>query len=223
MEGFLETPYDLQGKDVSDLLSKRRPRRRRALSPDTDDDEEPKRRREKKKKEDKQYKSATFIEDSDAEYGDIDKFLEKERVLRERMASTAAASGKVATMKATGTKKRRRRREETVIGKKRKGREELAKTGKDDKDEPSEESDGAKSAAASPEPVDRASPPKRLSRPRPRPRPRQTFRAKTSDSGAVSEQGSPGHHQSDGESPGETGESTKTMRRRNRMVVSDDE
>ena len=220
MERFLETPYDLQGKDVSDLLSKRRPRRRRPLSPDTDDDDddddEPKRRREKKKKEDKQYKSATFIEDSDAEYGDIDTFLEKERVLRERMASVAAASGKVATMKATGTKKRRRRREETVIGKKRKERGELAKSGKDDEDDPSEGSDGAKSAASSPEPVDRAPALKRLSRPRPRPR--QTFRAKASESGA-----SPGPHQSDGETPGETGESTKTMRRRNRMVVSDDE
>jgi len=149
VERFLETPYDLKGKDASELLSKRRTRRQRALSPDTDtdtgEDKPPKKRREKKRKENEQYKSATFIEDSDAEYGDIDAFLEKEKVLRERMAVASATNGKIATMKATGTKKRRRKGTSTA-SKKRKGHEETAQADSDQDlgdHNSSKESDGA--------------------------------------------------------------------------------
>ena len=60
---------------------------------------------EKKKKETEIYKSAQFIEDSDAEYGDMETFLEKEKAIRTR--AEAAGTGS-ATMKPTGTKKRRR-------------------------------------------------------------------------------------------------------------------
>lgn len=118
---FLETPFDLDGKKASSLLSKkRRRRRRRAPSPDSeedaenDDDEPKKRRKEKKKKEKEQYKSAQFIEDSDGEYGDMDSFLEKEKVLRHRVALAGAEAEtsqdiRPPGMRAHGMKKRRGR------------------------------------------------------------------------------------------------------------------
>ncbi|KAF8961410.1 timeless protein-domain-containing protein [Flammula alnicola] len=117
---FLETPFDLDGKKASELLSKkRRRRRRRSPSPDSDDgallsgDAPRKRKRkEKKKKEKEQYKSAQFIEDSDQEYGGMEAFLEKERAQREKAALAATAVGvtdRPVTMKANGTKKRRRK------------------------------------------------------------------------------------------------------------------
>ncbi|KAF9531181.1 timeless protein-domain-containing protein [Crepidotus variabilis] len=113
---FLEMPFNLDGKKVSQLLSKkRRRRRRRSPSPscENDSDGEPKRskRRERKKKEKEIYKSAQLIEDSDAEYGDMDTFLEKEKEARQRaiLAAEAAGTSRPATMKATGTKKRRKK------------------------------------------------------------------------------------------------------------------
>lgn len=128
---FLATPFDLDGKKVSDFLNKkRRRRRRRSPSPDSDADlssgDEPRRkkRKEKKIKEKEQYKSAQFIQDSDEEYGDMDAFLEKERLQRERMslgAVSADGPSRLPTMKATGTKKRRRKGGEQPKSKKRKG------------------------------------------------------------------------------------------------------
>lgn len=113
---FLQSPINLDVKQASQLLSKkRRRRRRRSPSPGSDDDasvDEPRRekRKEKKKKEKEIYKSAQFIEDSDVEYGDMEAFLEKEKVARERatLAAEAAGTDRPATMKPTGTKKRRR-------------------------------------------------------------------------------------------------------------------
>jgi len=114
---FLESPFKLDGKKASDLLSKkRRRRRRRSPSPDPDDDavlsgDQPRRKKnkEKKKKEKEIYKSAQFIQDSDEEYGNMDAFLEKERVQRERanLAASTVGTSRPPTMKATGTKKRR--------------------------------------------------------------------------------------------------------------------
>ena len=118
---FLENPIDLEGKKASQLLSKKRRRRRRRPSPSPDPDasesegEEPRKRKEKKKKEKQQYKSAQFIEDSDAEMEDMETFLEKEKALRERTALLAASTGHVATMRPTGTKKRRKRAEEDGV------------------------------------------------------------------------------------------------------------
>ncbi|KAG6889904.1 hypothetical protein C0992_003697 [Termitomyces sp. T32_za158] len=117
IDQFLESPIDLQGKKASDLLGKkRRRRRRRSPSPQSDsddvlDDDGPRRKKkEKKKKEKQQYKSAQFIEDSDEEYGDIEAFLEKEKVMREKAQQAAEASGvQISNMKAQGTKKRRRK------------------------------------------------------------------------------------------------------------------
>ncbi|KDR76874.1 hypothetical protein GALMADRAFT_245966 [Galerina marginata CBS 339.88] len=129
---FLETPFDLQGKRASEFLSKkRRRRRRRSPSPGSEDGallsgDEPRRkkRKEKKTKEKEQYKSAQFIEDSDEEYGDMDAFLAKEKLQRERASLAAGLEGsnRPPTMKPTGTKKRRRKAGEQVSKtKKRKG------------------------------------------------------------------------------------------------------
>ncbi|KAJ3565991.1 hypothetical protein NP233_g7283 [Leucocoprinus birnbaumii] len=119
IDQFLETPFDLEGKKASSLLSKKRRRRRRAPSPDSEEDadigdDEPRRKRkEKKKKEKEQYKSAQFIEDSDEEYGDMDAFLQREKVLRDRVALAGAEAASQAIrppgMRAHGMKKRKRR------------------------------------------------------------------------------------------------------------------
>ena len=133
---FLENPLDLEGKKASQLLSKKRRRRRRRRSPSPDPDasepegEEPRKRKEKKKKEKQQYKSAQFIEDSDAEMEDMETFLEKEKALRERTALLAASTGHVATMRPTGTKKRRKQAADDGGAKKRrrKGKGKEAET-----------------------------------------------------------------------------------------------
>ncbi|KAJ3842021.1 timeless protein-domain-containing protein [Lentinula raphanica] len=114
---YLETPFNLEGKKATQFLTKQaRRRRRRVVSTDSDADEneeEPQKRKkkEKKKKEEVLYKSAQFIEDSDAEYGDLDSFLELEKQRRAKAENAAAAlgSGKSGTMKTAGTKKRRRK------------------------------------------------------------------------------------------------------------------
>ena len=134
IDQFIANPINLDGKKASQLLSKqtRRLRHRRKPSPISSEDEaglsdnEPRRKKkEKKNNEQKQYKSAQFIEDSDTEYGDIEAFLEKEKVLRQKAMDAAAAAGIVdrpVGMRATGTKKRRRRiGDEGKGGKRRKG------------------------------------------------------------------------------------------------------
>ena len=164
---FLETPIDLDGERASSLLhKKRRRRRRRSPSPDSQSEGEPRRktRKEKKKKEKEQYKSAQFIEDSDAEYGDMDAFLEREKLQREK-ASLAAASvslNRPSNMKATGTKKRRRKGEIASASKKRKE----APTSDEDKAD-SSDSD----VAIDPE----GNQPNSAHRPKPRPRPRPSL------------------------------------------------
>ncbi|KAI0089435.1 timeless protein-domain-containing protein [Irpex rosettiformis] len=115
---FMENPIDLGDKKASQMLVKKRRRRRAVRKAQSDSEEEDaeedqprrKKRKEKKKKEDKQYKSAQFIEDSDLDDDVLEAFMEKEKALREKMALESVTSGKVATMKATGTKKRRSRR-----------------------------------------------------------------------------------------------------------------
>ena len=115
VDQFLKNPIDLEGKKVSEMLSKKTRRRRRRRSPslgsdvELPDDEPRRHKMEKKKKEEKKYKSAQFIEDSDEEYGDMEAFLEREKLVREKTARAAAESGKIATMRATGAKKRRKK------------------------------------------------------------------------------------------------------------------
>ncbi|KAG8216231.1 timeless protein-domain-containing protein [Butyriboletus roseoflavus] len=121
VDQFLKNPIDLEGKKASEMLSKKTRRRRRRRSPslgsdvELPDDEPRRRKKAKKTKEEKMYKSAQFIEDSDEEYGDMEAFLEKEKVLREKTARAAVESGKIATMRATGTKKRRKKGKDAVL------------------------------------------------------------------------------------------------------------
>ncbi|KAF5339101.1 hypothetical protein D9611_011155 [Ephemerocybe angulata] len=120
---FLESPFELGGKKASELMQKkrrRRTRRQRSASASGDEgdgalSDAPARRqkRKKKEKEQVQYKSAQFIEDSDEEYGDMEAFMERERVQREKAQLAAALGGdtsKPLGMKAKGTKKRRKRK-----------------------------------------------------------------------------------------------------------------
>ena len=79
--GYLDVPYDLEGRNVWDLVEKKRKRvtrrrRRKAESGSEGEEEEDeeaaerkKKKKERKKQEKQQYKSAQFIEDSDEEMG----------------------------------------------------------------------------------------------------------------------------------------------------------
>lgn len=105
---FLESPIDLQGKKASELL-KKKPRKRRPRPPEVDESGEPLAKKERKKKEVQKYKSATMIEDSDADEDEWAAFFEREKKLAEKSALAAATSGTSGTMRATGTKKRKRK------------------------------------------------------------------------------------------------------------------
>ncbi|KAF8513196.1 timeless protein-domain-containing protein [Gautieria morchelliformis] len=123
---FLEKPLDLEGTKAAQLLRKKTRRRARRREPsseaesDAEDEDVPK-RKARRKKEEVHYKSAQFIEDSDAELGDDEEFFQREAALRARTA-LAAAEGRSANMKSTGTKKRKTRKEAEGRGqKKRRG------------------------------------------------------------------------------------------------------
>lgn len=142
IEQFIANPISLDGKKASQLLIKqtRRSRRRRKLSPSedeatlSDNDERRNERNKKKNKEKKQYKSAQFIEDSDAEYGDVEAFLEKEKILRQKALDAATEAGIVdrpVGMRAKGTKKRRRRIGDEGKGRKRRKGETTPQEGQD--------------------------------------------------------------------------------------------
>ncbi|KAF8064919.1 timeless protein-domain-containing protein [Lyophyllum atratum] len=233
IEQFLETPIDLEGKKASELLGKKRRRRRRRRSPspasgdddvDALDDDEPRRkkRKEKKTKEKEQYKSAQFIEDSDEEYGDIEAFLEKERIMREKAETAAATSGgaKVGTMKAHGTKKRRRKVGNDSGNKKRKGEQPATTTVTEhnatDADT-SHEDDQEIGVAVSPDSPP-APPP-----PRPKPRPIAKRALSTSPSSDAGEM--PAQDTQTNLSPSVTraGTAGNSHPRRNRMVISDED
>ncbi|KAH9851033.1 timeless-domain-containing protein [Lenzites betulinus] len=211
---FLETPIDLAGKSADSLLSKRRRRVRRRRSPTPDSDAEdaprPSKKKERKKKEAQQYKSAQFIEDSDAEYGDMEAFFEREKALRERTAALAAATGQVsATMRARGTRKRRRNgKDGDGAGKKR--RKRGTKEGEDgdaDDDVEAEKTRGSDESSDESE-LDAFGSPKRgrseptpdsglpsaaasKERPKPKPKPRPRGRAKAGNTQAEDKLSSP--------------------------------
>ncbi|KAG8903574.1 Topoisomerase 1-associated factor 1 [Tulasnella sp. 403] len=124
IDQFIKEPLDLKGKKAADLLSKRRARRttrrrrRRHASDGSSDEvdlsdmENPSRKakRTRKAKEQETYKSAQFIEDSDAALTDDDKFFAREQEIRDK-AQAAADAGIVAptNMAPTGTKKRKKK------------------------------------------------------------------------------------------------------------------
>ncbi|GJJ14718.1 hypothetical protein Clacol_008985 [Clathrus columnatus] len=179
---FLENPIDLNGKKSSQFLSKKtRRRRRRAPSEEPqslseEDPEQPALKKTRRKKEQAQYKSAQFIEDSDAELGDDEEFFKKEAALRER-AALSAADEIHAGMKPSGTKKRKSTARSGDKGKKRRKNS----TGEETRSEglgrmkDSSESDGSESSETE-EIIELGRSDKfsaeLTSRPRPKPRPR---------------------------------------------------
>ncbi|TFK80719.1 timeless-domain-containing protein [Polyporus arcularius HHB13444] len=211
---YLETPIDLEGKKAADMLTKkkRRRRRRRDPTPDPDDDTQLRKKKEKRIKEKQQYKSAEFIVDSDAEMGDMEEFLAKERALRQRASALAAATGQVSTMRARGTKKRRRKGKDEKGGKKRRKRGIDGNDASDAESDPDREkgkeksgsdSDGSELDAlgspkrAASEVTPDTSPPadganEDLPKPKPRPRPRPKARVSNASSPDVAGSPSPG-------------------------------
>lgn len=222
---FLETPFNLEGKKASQLISKKTRRRRRVKAPESDadegdEDETRQRKKEKKKKEEVQYKSAQFIEDSDAEYGDLELFLEQEKKKREKLASAAVTlgEGKSGAMRAMGTKKRRRKAGDTGNGKKkRKGDQDAMDI--TPVDSASSSSEDESTGGPTEVPPDKPSEPV-IEKPRPRPKPRPKPRKSKSRSPSALIEGE------DGEIEGQMGEfeSTKSVpRRKGRLVVSDED
>ncbi|PPQ67837.1 hypothetical protein CVT24_003143 [Panaeolus cyanescens] len=239
---FMEVPYDLEGKKASELLKKKRRRRRRRSPSPSDDgnnsDEEPRRkkRKEKKKKEKEIYKSAQFIEDSDAEYGEMEAFLEKEKAQRERALLAAAAAGNSSrplNMKATGTKKRRRKGKDGAASSKRQRNgsshppsspvEVRDSSPENDSDDNAVTLDSNRTSSVSPAP-----PP----RPRPRPIPKQKITASRSPSRPPSSSPSlhENHDASDAESDSlepsgieKRGNNNAASTQRRRLIISDDE
>ncbi|KAJ7439501.1 timeless protein-domain-containing protein [Mycena latifolia] len=244
IDQFLATPINLEGKKAADLLTKTR-RTRRARSPSADSDGEPsdgdgegsdggaprkprkKKEKERPKPKQQEYKSAQFIEDSDEEYGDIDAFLEKEKEMRERVELAAVETGKVATMKPTGTKKRRKR--DAPLGEGAAKRKKKRKS-----DSAAEDGDAEGDAEADvfgSRPVEEPTP---AARPRPKPKPR--YKSKTAEAGTSSPETLPKSSEMDEDSPdalpagqAEAGSSDDDAmaalgrRRKNRLVISDDE
>ncbi|ESK95053.1 topoisomerase 1-associated factor 1 [Moniliophthora roreri MCA 2997] len=224
---FLETPYDLEGKKVSQLLTKKRRRRRRVRPVLSDEDEgsdsdgekaRRERKREKRQEEKEKYKSAQFIEDSDEEFShNLDDFMALERARREKTAAVAASlgEGRSGTMKSQGTKKRRRKAGENAEKKKRQKRDDTApdmanedmheyKSSESEKDD--DEPEPARSVT--PESV------KERPRPKPRPIPKRVESAKTP---------SPDDGSSDEADHSDKEITTIAMRKKGRLVLSDDD
>jgi len=218
---FLESPIDLQGKKPSELL-KKKPRKRRPRPAELDENGEPLAKKERKKKEEQKYKSATMIEDSDADEDEWAAFFEREKKLAEKTALASVTTGKSGTMRATGTKKRRRNE-----GKKRRrghggnvmSESEAEKNGSESDREPSitqisQQGGGASSAkeSTSEEPA------------RPRPRPRKRLRASSPPSSSPPLEHTPlSDLEDNGDGSSKSTTSTVKPGRKNRLVVSDDE
>lgn len=245
---FLETPFELDGKKATELLTKkRRRRRRRSPSPDSENDDvlsgdQPRRKKrtEKKTKEKEIYKSAQFIQDSDEEYGDMDAFLEKEKMQREKanIAVATAGASRLPTMKATGTKKRRQKSgEQGSKSKKQKSSTASAMLGHQISDidvERMHDGDGdveiveedshmAANGIISDQPSKQPSRP----RPRPRPRPKGSGPTKPPPSSSTPSSGPDTHSSSPllrhmSPEPEGTSSTSHTHRRR-RLILSDDE
>jgi replication fork protection complex subunit Tof1/Swi1 len=209
------------------------------------DSDAPKKRKKRKEKEppkQPEFKSAQFIEDSDEEYGDIDAFLEKEKEMRERAVREAAETGKNPTMKATGTKKRRKKDApagEATAKRKKKRRSTSAAPDGDGDAESDADVFGSR-------PVGNVEESTSTPRPRPRPKPKARFRPKNSEGGTSSPETLPKSSEMDEDIPDalpdasrlpdaapavqpDTGSSDEetmgalSRRKKNRLVISDDE
>ncbi|KAJ7075414.1 timeless protein-domain-containing protein [Mycena belliarum] len=240
IDQFLETPFNLEGKTAGELLTKTRQRRARSPSPDSSSGGE--RAQKKKEKQEareareaervrkakakqQEYKSAQFIEDSDEEYGDIDAFLEREKEMRARVDREAQETGKIATMKPTGTKKRKKKDAPPGEGavKRKKKRKGEAAAGQD---------------GAEPDDVFGSRPVEEgvtETVPRPRPRPKPRYKPKKSEEARSSPDALPRSSEMDEDPPDAlpaantaAGSSDEEMavpgrRRKPRLVISDDE
>lgn len=213
---FLESPIDLQGKKPSELL-KKKPRKRR---PRADENGEPLAKKERKRKEEQKYKSATMIEDSDADEDEWAAFFEREKKLAEKTALASAATGKSGAMRATGTKKRRRK-EGKKRGKKREGsftsEPEVEKSESESDEEPSTtQQDGGVVPPKQPTSEEPA---------RPRPRPRKRLRASSPPQSSSPPLEPAPLLDPEEEVNGSPEPTTSTAKpgRKNRLVVSDDE
>jgi replication fork protection complex subunit Tof1/Swi1 len=188
IDNYLKNPIDLKGKKASQFLSsaKRSKRRRRRSGDESEDDgvstdeEETKKTKQRKKKEEIKYKSAQFIEDSDAEF-DEDAFFAKEREKRE-LNEKVAQEGKVVAMKATGTKKRRRKGEGDAPKKKAKASSGVDTDHIVDKDPGESSASDAEDSV-----VTKAKAPAK--RPRPKPRPRKSIPQSPGDNTPTVEDG----------------------------------
>ena len=214
---FLESPIDLQGKKASELL-KKKPKKRRARPVEVDEDGEPLAKKARKNKEEEMYKSATMIEDSDADEDEWAAFFERERKLAEKTALASIASGTSGTMKATGTKKRRR-----ADGKKRQ-----KKRGASDTSGSEPEPDKEPLTMRAPQQDGGSSPPKGATPeepPRPRPRPRKRLRASSPPQSSSPPTEPTPLLELEDENNESTEPTTSAARpgKRNRLVISDDE
>jgi len=196
-------------------------------------------RTEKKKKEKEIYKSAQFIQDSDEEYGDMDAFLEKEKIQREKANTAVATAGasRLPTMKATGTKKRRKKNgEKGLKSKKQKSSTAPATLGDQISDvdvERMHDSDGDVEIVedshipANGIILDQPSKQQPRPRPRPRPRPKGSVPTKpppsspTPSSGPETCSSSPLSRHVSPEPEGTS--SSSHPHRRRRLILSDDE
>ena len=218
---FLESPIDLQGKKPSELL-KKKPRKRRPRHVELDENGEPLAKKERKRKEEQKYKSATMIEDSDADEDEWAAFFEREKKLAERTALASAATGTSGTMRATGTKKRRRNE-----GKKKRRKRGGNVTSESEAEKSGSELDGGPSTVRAQQ-GDGTSPTKEPATEepaRPRPRPRKRLRASSPPQSSPPPLGptplSDAEDRGDGGSEPTT--STNKQGRKNRLVVSDEE
>lgn len=216
---FLESPIDLQGKKASDLL-KKKPRKRRPRHVEADENGEPLKKKERKKKEEQKYKSATMIEDSDADEDEWAAFFEREKKLAEKTALAAEASGTSGTMRVTGTKKRRKeRRKKRSRGEDVTSGSDVEKGGSGSDEEPSiaqiSHSDGA------PSPKEPTPPQPAPPRPRPRKRLRASSPAQNSPPPFGPATFSDLEHNAN-ESPDPTSSNTQPAKK-HRLVVSEDE
>ncbi|KAF7359427.1 Topoisomerase 1-associated factor 1 [Mycena sanguinolenta] len=201
------------------------------------DSDAPKKRKKRKDKDEEkvkellkrpEYKSAQFIEDSDEEYGDLDAFLEKEKEKREQMALKVAESGNI---QPTGTKKRRKK--EAPVG------ESTSKRKKKRKSSPAagEASDAESEADVfGSRPVEDAEESTAKTRPRSRPKPKPRFKSRK-EAGTSSPETAPKSSEMDEDIPdvvpeavaddaeGSDEEKIGTLghRKKNRLVISDEE
>ncbi|EJU01446.1 hypothetical protein DACRYDRAFT_16139 [Dacryopinax primogenitus] len=147
IDHFKLNPFDLDGKKAKTLI-KKKPRKRRRRNLDDEmaelfsDEEAPRKRREKRQQEKKQYKSAQFIEDSDADEEADRAFFKQEAELRARMAQISEVQGH--TMRSHGTKKRKSKARERSAKRRKTGDAqdlEIVPTQQTERDSASSESD----------------------------------------------------------------------------------